>query len=120
MLLLCAVVKKKLVTFEWTGNEFREREEFALPDIPRSVHWSGGSIIVGFRKEYILIEVWAAPSSTHSPCSFPHHVTPFPHSRLIYPLLWYRRPPATHERSSRRLPPRSRVLLACPATSSCW
>lgn len=54
VLRLCAVVKRKLITFKWHDGTFVKVQELNVPDNPRTVLWAGQSLCVGFRKECVL------------------------------------------------------------------
>eukprot|EP01135_Chromosphaera_perkinsii_P010752 Nk52_evm31s2209 gene=Nk52_evmTU31s2209 len=55
---LCCVVRRKLLTYEWINNEFRESKDFIVPDVARAIMWCNESTVCcGFRKEYNLINV---------------------------------------------------------------
>ena len=55
---LVAVVKRKLMTFEWVhaAGQFRDIKELAVADQPRVVCWAGGSLLVGMKKEYVIVD----------------------------------------------------------------
>eukprot|EP00053_Salpingoeca_punica_P018486 m.181586 g.181586 ORF g.181586 m.181586 type:complete len:887 (-) comp17442_c1_seq3:450-3110(-) len=57
---LCAVMKRKVVLFDWVSNprmsEFVETKEYQLPDTPIKVAWSGSNLLVGLKREYNLID----------------------------------------------------------------
>ena len=49
--------RKKLIIFEWTGDDFIELKELAVPDKARSIVWCGDRLCVGFTKEYNMISM---------------------------------------------------------------
>eukprot|EP00051_Salpingoeca_urceolata_P000045 m.32547 g.32547 ORF g.32547 m.32547 type:complete len:927 (-) comp10061_c0_seq2:69-2849(-) len=49
---LCVATKRRLVTYTWSGADFQKNKELALPDSAKTVQWCGGSLCVGFKKEY--------------------------------------------------------------------
>jgi len=54
---LAVVVRRKLITYEWVHQalKFREIKELSLPDQPKSVAWAGDSLIVGLKREYLMV-----------------------------------------------------------------
>eukprot|EP00040_Diaphanoeca_grandis_P029545 m.173140 g.173140 ORF g.173140 m.173140 type:complete len:903 (-) comp31717_c4_seq1:125-2833(-) len=54
---LAVVVRKKLITFEWVhqAQKFLEKKEINLPDQPKVVAWAGDNLIVGLKKEYLMV-----------------------------------------------------------------
>ena len=43
--------------YNWRSGEFQEMEDLLLPDVARSMVWSGHNLCVGFKREYSLIKV---------------------------------------------------------------
>lgn len=56
VLRLAVVFKKRIVTFVWTGSDFAEQKELALPDTPKMAIWCGTSLLLGYKREYDMIE----------------------------------------------------------------
>ena len=55
---LCVSVRKKLQTYYWKNDRFKEfKPELSLPDVPKVVSWCKESICVGFKRDYYLVEV---------------------------------------------------------------
>jgi Vam6/Vps39-like protein vacuolar protein sorting-associated protein 39 len=56
---LACVVKKKLLLFCWdpVATTFVEHKELPMPEVPLAIQWCGdsGNIVVGFRREYSLL-----------------------------------------------------------------
>ena len=49
--------RKKLIIFEWAGDDFAEVKELSVPDKARSIAWCGDRFCVGFTKEYNMISM---------------------------------------------------------------
>lgn len=54
---LCAAVKKKVIIYHWSPStrKFEEHREVPIPDTARTLVWAEGSVLVGTRKEYVLV-----------------------------------------------------------------
>ena len=52
------VVKRKLMLFYWKNDKFLElAPDIILPEIPKTVAWCSDTLCVGFRTDYILVDV---------------------------------------------------------------
>ena len=49
--MLCIAIKKRLMLFSHSSNEFVELKDFSLPDMAVALQWVGDSICVGFKRE---------------------------------------------------------------------
>ena len=49
--MLCLALKKRLMLFHHSGNEFVELKDFSLPDTAVALQWVGDSVCVGFKRE---------------------------------------------------------------------
>ncbi|ODM93368.1 Vam6/Vps39-like protein [Orchesella cincta] len=55
---MCVVVGKCLQLYYWKNRCFKElREDFSVPDIPKSISWCKETICLGFRNEYCTLDV---------------------------------------------------------------
>eukprot|EP00029_Vermamoeba_vermiformis_P006348 TRINITY_DN2461_c0_g1_i1.p1 TRINITY_DN2461_c0_g1~~TRINITY_DN2461_c0_g1_i1.p1 ORF type:complete len:890 (+),score=177.72 TRINITY_DN2461_c0_g1_i1:46-2715(+) len=54
---LCVAMSRKLIVYQWAGNEFREIKEFSVPDSVKSIVWCDQALCVGFKKEYNMINL---------------------------------------------------------------
>ena len=54
---LCAAVKKKVVIYHWSPStrKFEEHREVPIPDLARTLVWADGYILVGTKREYVLV-----------------------------------------------------------------
>lgn len=58
ILRMCVSVRKKLMLFQWRNGHFEEMgEDLGVPDVAKTVAWSGDSLCVGLRKDYYLIKI---------------------------------------------------------------
>ncbi|KAL9656228.1 hypothetical protein ABK040_007843 [Willaertia magna] len=55
---MAVALKRKIAILQYFSKEstFKYQQELLLPDAAKSIHWSGDKLIVGFRKEYSLID----------------------------------------------------------------
>eukprot|EP00049_Salpingoeca_infusionum_P022516 m.7269 g.7269 ORF g.7269 m.7269 type:complete len:892 (+) comp5230_c0_seq2:154-2829(+) len=58
LLRLCCVMKRKYAIFEWEGNQFQLKHEWALPDTPKSIAWCNAQILSGFKKEILMFDAY--------------------------------------------------------------
>lgn len=49
--MVCVAVKKRLLLYRHSGNEFMELKDFSLPDSATTLQWLGDNICVGFKRE---------------------------------------------------------------------
>lgn len=55
---MAVVVKRKIQLYYWKNNEFMPfLEDISLNDSPRSMVWCQESICVGFKNDYVLLDV---------------------------------------------------------------
>ena len=54
-LMICAVLKRKIMFFYWKKDEFyhMESSDLILNDVPRSVGWCKETVYIGFKSEYV-------------------------------------------------------------------
>ena len=50
--LLCVVQSKRLTLYERQGSDFALTNDISLPETPRTVLFTGASLLVGYRKHY--------------------------------------------------------------------
>jgi hypothetical protein len=56
---LAAVCKRRIVICQWREEpqSFELDKDYNLPDVARTLHWSGASLLLGFKKEYSLFDI---------------------------------------------------------------
>lgn len=55
---MCVAIKRKLQLWYWKYNQLLEYgKDIELTDVPRVMSWSGNSICIGFKTEYILYDI---------------------------------------------------------------
>jgi len=54
-LTICVGLKRKLLIYRLENHVMVEKKELSIPDVPKSLHWCGDAILVGLKKEYILV-----------------------------------------------------------------
>ncbi|KYQ92348.1 tetratricopeptide-like helical domain-containing protein (TPR) [Tieghemostelium lacteum] len=59
---LAAAVKKKVITYMYDGMEFIESKEFNIPDVAKNIDYRLDSIVVCFKKSYVIIDTQTGQS----------------------------------------------------------
>lgn len=55
---MCVSVRKRLMLYHWKHGQFEEMgEDLGVPDVAKTVAWSGDSLCVGFKRDYYLIKI---------------------------------------------------------------
>eukprot|EP00760_Papus_ankaliazontas_P025032 PhM_4_TR2460/c2_g1_i1/m.15278/K20183/VPS39, VAM6; Vam6/Vps39-like protein vacuolar protein sorting-associated protein 39 len=54
---LAVNVRKKILIYEYVDREFTFTKEFSVPEPPKTINWAGKNLILGFKKEYDVLDV---------------------------------------------------------------